>query len=167
MKITQEISLLPKQLLAGLRPSHPWARTMVHNRLGKINQGCLRLHEQDRLTCFGEAPEQTDLVVDIHVHHPDFFTDLAFGGSVGAGESYMSGHWTAPNLTGVVRLFGRNLAALDHLDRKQSLLARSLLKVFHWVRRNTPSGSRKNIAAHYDLGNDFFQLFLEDRKSVV
>jgi cyclopropane-fatty-acyl-phospholipid synthase len=74
----------------------------------------------------------------------------------------MSGYWSTPNLTQVMRLFVRNMDALDRLDNSQSIIGQWLLKVFHWFNRNTKEGSRKNISAHYDLGNDFFKLFLDE-----
>jgi len=60
-----------------------------------------------------------------------------------------------------MRLFSANLATLELLESRQSLLVRLGLKLSHALRRNTRAGSRKNISAHYDLGNDFFKLFLD------
>ena len=83
------------------------------------------------------------------------------GGSIASGEAYMQGLWTSPDLVAVMRLFSANLTTLELLESKQSLLVRLGLKVSHALKRNTRSGSRKNISAHYDLGNDFFKLFLD------
>ena len=73
----------------------------------------------------------------------------------------MQGMWTSPNLVAVMRLFSANLPTLELLEARQSWLVRLGLKLSHALKRNTHSGSRKNISAHYDLGNDFFSLFLD------
>ncbi len=135
---------------------------MLFKLLRGLARGCLRIHDQGELFQFGQAADHTDLVADIYVHDAQLYSDVIFGGSVGAGEAYMSGFWSTPNLTQVTRLFVRNIDALDAMDSKQSLIGQLLLKAFHWFNRNTKEGSRKNISAHYDLGNDFFRLFLDD-----
>lgn len=134
---------------------------MLFKLLGGLAWGCLRIHDQGELFQFGQSADQTELIADIYVHDAQLYSDVIFGGSVGAGEAYMSGFWSTPNLTQVTRLFVRNIDALDAMDSKQSLIGQYLLKVFHWFNRNTKEGARKNISAHYDLGNDFFRLFLD------
>ena len=86
---------------------------------------------------------------------------MAFGGSVGAGESFMAGDWTADDLTALVRILLVNRGLLDALDSGWSRLAEPARRLLHAAARNTRSGSRRNIAAHYDIGNDFFELFLD------
>lgn len=73
----------------------------------------------------------------------------------------MNEHWVSPDLTKVVRLFSKNIDLLNRMDNNQSWLSKLSLKLFHWFNRNTREGSRKNISAHYDLGNDFYSLFLD------
>jgi cyclopropane-fatty-acyl-phospholipid synthase len=97
----------------------------------------------------------------ITVHDPRFYSDVAFGGSVGAGEAYIRGWWSADDLTALTRILLRNREVLDGMETGLARLAAPLRKALHWAARNTRSGSRRNIAAHYDLGNDFFQLFLD------
>jgi len=159
---TSSIRLLPKHQVAYLNRNQTIARNILFRLFKGIKEGCLRVHEQGQLYSFGQSAEHTDLVADIYVHDPQLYSDVVFGGSVGSGEAYMSGHWTTPNLTQVTRLFVRNMAALDAMDANQSVIGQWLLKVFHWFNRNTKEGSRKNISAHYDLGNDFFSLFLDE-----
>lgn len=159
---TTSIALAPKHRIAALSRNQTIARQLLFKFLSGLETGRLRIHDQGELYEFGQITEQTGLVADIFVYNPNFYADVIFGGSVGAGEAYMSGYWGTPNLTQVMRLFARNLTALDRLDNNQSIISRSLLRVFHWLNRNTKAGARKNIAAHYDLGNDFFSLFLDD-----
>jgi len=86
----------------------------------------------------------------------------AFGGSIGAGEAYMQGYWTTNDLTDLVRLLVLNREVLDGMETGLARLTVPAQKVLHWLNRNTQEGSRRNIAAHYDLGNDFFKLFLDE-----
>ncbi|MDR7089339.1 cyclopropane-fatty-acyl-phospholipid synthase [Cellvibrio fibrivorans] len=147
--------------MSSLTRNQSIARSMLFKLLRDLEQGCLRIHEQGELFQFGQQADHTDLVADIYVHDAQLYSDVIFGGSVGAGEAYMSGFWSTPNLTQVTRLFVRNIDALDAMDSKQSFIGQYLLKMFHWFNRNTKEGSRKNISAHYDLGNNFFRLFLD------
>ena len=156
------IARLSGHKVKGFSRSQSVARRLVIALLEKLEYGCLRLHEGDQVMLFGQAPEQSDLVADIRVLDPRLYTDLVFGGSIGAGESYMSDYWQSNNLTSVVRIFARNLSVLDAMDAKQSRLGKWALRLFHVLNRNSKTGSRNNISAHYDLGNDFFRLFLDE-----
>jgi cyclopropane-fatty-acyl-phospholipid synthase len=100
--------------------------------------------------------------VVVHVHDAQFYGDVAFGGSVGAGEAYMRGCWSSTQMVDLVRLFVLNLDALDGLEGGLARFTSPLRKAIHALRRNSRNGSRRNIAAHYDLGNDFFRLMLDD-----
>ncbi|HEX6882945.1 MAG TPA: cyclopropane-fatty-acyl-phospholipid synthase family protein [Planctomycetota bacterium] len=98
----------------------------------------------------------------VDVHDERFFRAVALRGSVGAGEAYASGWWTSPDPVAVVRLLVRNRATLAALEGGLARLSRPFLAAAHALRRNTPGGSRVNIAAHYDLSNEFFALFLDE-----
>jgi cyclopropane-fatty-acyl-phospholipid synthase len=95
------------------------------------------------------------------VHDTDLYRRILTGGSIAAGETFIEGLWSSPDLTAVTRAFSANMAMLEAMSEKQNMLARLALKLSHWARRNTSSRSRENISAHYDLGNDFFSLFLD------
>jgi cyclopropane-fatty-acyl-phospholipid synthase len=96
------------------------------------------------------------------VHDPSFYTDVFLGGSVGAGESYMAGCWTSDDLTQLIRIIIMNRNVFNELDRGMARVSAPANRLLHSLRTNTKEGSRKNIAAHYDLGNDFYSLFLDD-----
>jgi len=98
----------------------------------------------------------------VQVRRPAFWPQLAFGGSVGAGESFMAGDWNCDDLTGLIRLLLANRAVADGMDRGLARLSAPLRGLLHLFRRNTRTGSRRNIAAHYDLGNDFYRLWLDE-----
>ncbi|MBM3367566.1 MAG: class I SAM-dependent methyltransferase [Betaproteobacteria bacterium] len=138
--------------LAGL------ARRLVHAQLARLRHGRLVLHEQGEAHSFGDAGGAP---VNVTVRHPAFYPELAFGGSVGAGDAYMLGHWVADDLTGLMRLLLRNREALDGMEGGLARLSAPLRVAAHWLHRNTRAGSRRNISAHYDLGNDLYRLFLD------
>ena len=134
------------------------ARKAVYARLAELSCGRLRLREGNNTTVFGTGGgECTITVLD-----PAFFVDVALGGSVGAGESYVQGRWRADDLTAVMRLMLRNGDALAGMEHGFARLSEPLRRLAHALRRNTRAGSRRNISAHYDLGNDFFKLMLDE-----
>jgi cyclopropane-fatty-acyl-phospholipid synthase len=137
------------------------ARTAVLSRLAALEHGVLRLEDGVGVREFGRATAQCGLIATVRVIDPRFYTDLAFGGSIGAGEAYMQGSWNTGDLTSVIRVLVNNLHVVDGIEGGFARLALPLRKMLHWAARNNRDGSRRNIAAHYDLGNDFFRLFLD------
>ena len=107
----------------------------------------------------------SSLRAEVTVHCPRFWTDVAFGGTLGAAESYILGHWSADDLTALCRIFARNLALTDGMERGWAGAASRAARVLHALRRNTRRGALANIAAHYDLGNEFFGLVLDETMS--
>lgn len=134
------------------------ARRLVFSRLQRLAIGRLTIVEDGVRHEFGG---NDGLHAVIRVHDARFYGDIAFGGSVGAGEAYMLGYWSAADLTHLIRLMALNQEVMDTLEGGFALLARPLLKLLHRANRNTRDGSRRNIAAHYDLGNELFRLFLD------
>ncbi|MCX6866390.1 MAG: cyclopropane-fatty-acyl-phospholipid synthase [Verrucomicrobia bacterium] len=116
------------------------------------------LRNADRHQTFGTTG---GLTATITVYDRAFYTDLAFGGSIGAGEAYMAGFWSADNLTALVRIIVLNRRVLMDIERGLAAFMQSLYRVMHVIRKNTEAGCKKNIAAHYDLGNDFYSLWLD------
>jgi cyclopropane-fatty-acyl-phospholipid synthase len=137
---------------------HAIARKLVLSRLKKLQHGKLIVIENDETYLFGNGE---NLSATITINDAHFYGEIAFGGSIGAGEAYMLNYWGADNLTNVIRLMARNQQVMDTLESGFQWLSRPILKTLHWLNRNTQDGSRKNIAAHYDLGNDFFTLWLD------
>ena len=151
-----------------VRPSLPagWldrmARRATLERLDALREGELTLVEGDFQATFGAPCDTFPTRVTVTVHAAGFYGSLAFRGSLGAAESYMAGLWSCDDLAGLVRLLVRNRGILDRFDSGLARLAMPLLRGFGWLRRNTRAGSRRNIAAHYDLGNEFYELFLDE-----
>jgi cyclopropane-fatty-acyl-phospholipid synthase len=119
--------------------------------------------ENGRHESFGGVTDDLPLTVQLTVNDPRFYSDIAFGGAVGAGESYIHGCWSCDELTTLVRILVKNRDVLLDMDGGTSYLTKPLQKIFHRLNRNTRDGSRRNIAAHYDLGNDFYSLWLDKR----
>lgn len=124
----------------------------------------LNLHDGENSVVLGrEAGNPGDtLHATITVRDPAFYRLAALNGSVGAGESYMDGHWECDDLVALVRILVRNRDRLDALERGPARLGGTIMRGWHALMRNTRAGSRRNIAAHYDLGNDLFKLFLDE-----
>ncbi len=135
-----------------------FARKQVLARLEHLQKGHLTLIENG---CKHEFGNDNSLAATVTIHDAHFYGEMAFGGSIGAGEAYMLGYWSADNLTNVIRIMAANQNVMDKLEGGYQWLSKPLLKVLHWLNRNTTDGSRKNIAAHYDLGNDFFKSWLD------
>ena len=95
----------------------------------------------------------------VNVHDDRFYTTLAAGGAVGASEAYMQGMWTCDQLTLLVRVLLRNTSVLRGLGN--AAYKKPLYKLLHLMNRDSVDGSKKNIAAHYDLGNKLFENFLD------
>ena len=129
--------------MAGLRHG----RLVLRDALGTVELGT-------------PAAQHPTLVVHLDVLDPAFYRALAANGSVGAGEAWMDGHWQCDNLVGLIRLLVRNRDLLDGMETGLARLGGMAMRAWHALQRNTRSGSRRNIAAHYDLGNAFFELFL-------
>ena len=136
-----------------------FAKSQILSHLNHLKIGCLTLQDGTEQHSFGDKTHGLHAV--IHVHDARFYGEIAFGGSIGAGEAYMLGYWTADNLTNVIRLMCINQSVMDTLEGGYQWLTKPIMRVLHWLNSNTTEGSRKNIAAHYDLGNDMFQLFLD------
>jgi len=137
------------------------AARAVHQRLAGLTHGQVTLVDGNNHQRYGQRDALCPLSVTLQVHDPRFYSDLAFGGSIGAGEAYMQGYWSVNDLAALVRILLQNRAVLDGMETGLARLTVPLQKGLHWLNRNTRAGSRRNIAAHYDLGNDFFALFLD------
>jgi len=133
------------------------ARHAVFANLEKLERGRITIVEDDKRHDFGKD----GLRATITISDPRFYTDLALGGSIGAAEAYMSGFWAADDLTTLVRIIVRNRKVLLGMERGLAVITRAIHALLHLRRKNTLEGSRRNIAAHYDLGNEFYRLWLD------
>jgi cyclopropane-fatty-acyl-phospholipid synthase len=135
------------------------AEAVVRSRMAKLTCGRLDVHHRGCIDRYGlgNGPSSCIVVQDAY-----FFRSLMFGGHLGAAESYVRGEWTSENLTDLMRLFARNREALDGLEKGWARLSQPFLAVLRLWNRNTRKGSARNIREHYDLGNEFFEAFLDE-----
>lgn len=142
-------------------PRSLW-REPVQKRLRKLRNGRLKVVEagQSRVLGGKGRPETLPQAM-LEVLDKAFWKAIATGGALGAAESFMRGEWRSPDLAGLLRLMLRDQGALEGLDGPAARFASVLRQAAHALRRNTRSGARRNIAEHYDVGNDFFALFLD------
>lgn len=145
------------------------ARNIAFSCLCKLQFGSLTivesfhgdasLHERET---FGKRGGQYHNAL-VEVKNPAFYSRLLKGGSIAAGEAYMDGWWDSPDLTAVMEIMALNLTTLDTIESRTSLLSKLAYQVGHWLNRNTVTNSAKNIEAHYDLSNELYQTFLDQR----
>lgn len=137
------------------------ARQLVFKQLSGLGQGTLVVREKgfdDQV--FGDGdPRHPQAELTVHKHST--WRDMVTGGGIGAAEAFVAGDWDSPDLTALLRFFSRNLDTMNAFEDRFSWISKPALKALHWLNRNTPEGSRKNISAHYDLGNDLFEQFLD------
>lgn len=136
-----------------------WARKAVRTRLRAIRLGSLTLIDGEEVEHYGET--SAALRATVYVESPRFYRALALRGPLGGAESYMEGHWKCDDLTAVVRVLAVNREAVAALDPVLVRWIRPSLALLARLRGNTRAASRRDIAAHYDLGNEFFELFLD------
>jgi len=137
---------------------HRLARALVFNQLNKIKIGHIVIIEGNIKFSFGKKDK---LNVTVTVHDPRFYGALAFGGSIGVSEAFMQKFWSASDLTKLIRIMAINQNTMDQLEGLFNIFIKPILKCLHYLNQNSVKGSEINISKHYDLGNEFFSLFLD------
>jgi cyclopropane-fatty-acyl-phospholipid synthase len=137
-----------------------FARRLLLSRMARLEHGLLEVHDAEGIERFGQVCDG-GLRARIEVLHPQFWADAVFGGTATAGEAYIHGLWKCDDLTALVRIMVANRHVLEDVDGGATRLAALGRRVGHWLNRNSRAGSRRNISAHYDLGNELFALFLD------
>lgn len=133
------------------------------SKLRTWQTGCLTLAEGSQEFTFGSCA--SELKGSIQVLDPAFYGRVVRGGGLGAAESYLDGEWSSDDLASLIRLFIRNPNVTAGLDFGSAWPSQFLARLKQWWRHNSRSNARKNIHSHYDLGNNFFRLFLDDTLS--
>ena len=152
----------PRHLAGTVKPNmlDGIAKRIVLKQLKQLRTSTLRLSDGLFDYRFGSGGESA-LEADIKVNDPRFYSEIAFGGSIGGGEAYMHGYWSCNDLVSLVRILLRNRDVLDGMETGTARFTQPLQNLFHRVNRNSREGARRNISAHYDLGNEFFSLWLD------
>lgn len=136
-----------------------WLKSRVLGQLDRLEGGSITLIEGHQRHVLGRGEGHQ---VTLIVRHSRAWKRLALGGTVGAAEAYMDGDWDTDDLVGLVRLFAANLERVNgEVETGTARLGRWLLNGLQVLKRNSLRGSKRNIAAHYDIGNDLFATFLD------
>ncbi|MFW5926951.1 MAG: class I SAM-dependent methyltransferase, partial [Wenzhouxiangella sp.] len=129
--------------------------------LDSIDHGALIIRDADGEYVLGDPCAA--LSARVEIDNPCFWRLMAGGGSLGAAEAWMAGLWTSPDPVSVVQVLARNRHLLETMETAPARLANAALALWHAFNRNNLAGSRRNISAHYDLGNEFFAAWLDER----
>jgi cyclopropane-fatty-acyl-phospholipid synthase len=156
---TTEIKSLIVRESKDLTIAQKLARRGLLRAFSKARYGRLTIADGEDTFSF-EGPEAGP-EAHITILNPQVWADVAFRGSVGSGEAYMAGYWVTSSLDQVTRFFVANNHLTDQMESGLTRLFRAVLATAHWLNKNTVKGSKKNIEAHYDLGNQLFETFLD------
>lgn len=137
------------------------ARQAFMRALSQVQTGRLLLVDPLGSEVFGRDGDRAAPDAEVHVSDPSLYLDVATGGALGAGDAFIKGKWTSPDPAAVIRLLILNRHVLFEFEGNWARIGKQLLRLGQWLRRNTKRQSRRNIAAHYDLGNELFELFLD------
>jgi len=136
-------------------------RALVHSVFSKLTYGQLQVVEGSAHHYFPRNTDDDNIKAKIIIHDISVYRDFVKGGSIGVAEAYIEGKWSSPNLTNVIRVFAKAQQQTDTLEQNKSWLNKIKNSISHWQNRNTQSGSKRNILAHYDLGNELYTRFLD------
>jgi cyclopropane-fatty-acyl-phospholipid synthase len=134
-------------------------RNLVISLLDKLEKASLEIEEAGQITRLGNVDAK--LCGKIIVQDASMYVDFVKGGSIAAAEAYIAKKWTTPNLTEVIQVFARCQEQLDEIEKQGAWFTQLKNKIFHRKNANTQSGSKNNILAHYDLGNELYTRFLD------
>ncbi|WP_168394281.1 SAM-dependent methyltransferase [Erwinia amylovora] len=138
----------------------PASRRAIFSLLQHIQGAGLTVHDPQLGTqFFGDAG--ASLQAKMVVQHARTYRRALLGGTIAAAESYMDGDWDTPDLTALLLTLANNIHVADRLESRMSWLTTPLNQLIHALRRNNVRQAKRNIAAHYDLGNDFYSTFLD------
>lgn len=138
-----------------------FARKAVIQLLGRLQYGTILLHDFEGQYILGTDNDDETLRATITVHSPKFYRKVLFGGSIGAGEAYIEGLFEVDDLTRLIRIMARNMSLVDKMEEGLAWLLWPFRRLSHIFKSNSRRGARKNILAHYDLGNELYSTFLD------
>ena len=137
-------------------------RSLLLKVLSKASEGHFLLKENGHVVA--EVGDPTaELRAEANVLDQRAYVRALLGGNTAAGEAYVDGWWTSPDITQVTRFFSRNLAMMDYWDSRFGLFLKPFKTVRYLKRLNSKGQAKRNILAHYDLGNDLYEAFLDPK----
>lgn len=138
-----------------------FCRRVLLSALSRIRQGEISLIENDVVIKLGEK-DDAELAVQVKVNDPRFYRLAVVKHSLGVAEGYRRGYWEADDLTKLIRIFARRRGFESRVEKFIAQISTLVPNILRFSKRNTRSNSKRNIQAHYDLGNEFFELFLDE-----
>tara|TARA_X000001036_G_scaffold435202_1_gene475978 strand:+ start:883 stop:2139 length:1257 start_codon:yes stop_codon:yes gene_type:complete len=138
----------------------PIFKKFVLKKFRNLKNGFIDFTDKEQSLMIGD--KQSKLRVKLEVESQEFYVLIGSGGLMGASEAYALGFWKVDNLVNLIQIMVRNKDLMNNLDSGLSSLIKPINKWIHYRRQNTLIGSKKNILAHYDLSNDFYQLWLDN-----
>ena len=130
-------------------------------RLANLKHGSICVSQGNNNYRLGDTKSESELLANILVSDSAFYRRILTGGTIGSAESYMDGQWSCSDLTALIRIMIRNIDQVSAMNKAASWIRSSVWKLRHSARKNSVNGSKRNIVEHYDLGNDFYKLFLD------
>lgn len=137
------------------------SKRIILSVLKKIECGTIQVNDREQTYVFGDITGVHGPHVILNILHPQAYKKILFEGSVGAGKSYIDGDWNTDDLQKLIVLFIKNDALFNKIESPIARLISSIRTISYKLNWNTISRAKDNILAHYDLGNDFFQLILD------
>jgi cyclopropane-fatty-acyl-phospholipid synthase len=134
-------------------------RNLVFALLGKLDNASIEIYESEQHYLLGDR--HAELSATLTVVDATFYQDVIKNGSIGAAEAFVDGKWHSPDLTKVIQVMARNQSELDKIENKVQWLTKLKNLLLRRKNANTEQGSKRNILAHYDLGNDLYRRFLD------
>jgi len=135
-------------------------KKIILKKFKQLQFGFLQISDGDEEYHFGD--DRSELKVNVQIFSPEFYVFMGSGGLLGVTESYTAGYWQSNNLVSLIRIFIQNKDVMNQLDSGWARLFKPLNNYIHRLRQNSLDGSKKNILAHYDLSNEFYQLWLDE-----
>ena len=137
------------------------AQRIIFNLFSKIQYGKITVYDSGRYSVFSGTEALTTHAVTVRVNNPKIYRTVLLGGSIGAGKSYMDGDWEVDDLTKLIEIFIQNTSLFKQIESPTAKIINFLYRFAAKFRPNNPTWAKKNILSHYDLSNEFFQIFLD------
>ena len=162
MKDYRRVDLAADKLMAIKKPSFlaTFFKNIILKKFGTLQFGFLRILDGDEEFHFGDV--KSELKADVQIFSPEFYVFMGSGGLLGVTESYTAGYWQSNNLVSLIQIIIQNKDVMSQLDSGWARLFKPVNQYIHSFRQNSLGGSKKNILAHYDLSNEFYQLWLDE-----
>jgi cyclopropane-fatty-acyl-phospholipid synthase len=139
------------------------AQRIVYRLLSKLHYGKVTLLEGASSHEFVGSKGQEIGEVIVKINNKKFFSNVLLTGTNGAAHSYIQGHWETDNLAKLIEIIIVNEKVFQEIDNKFTVITRIVTNFVDFIRKNTKNHAKRNILMHYDLSNEFFQLFLDKK----